>query len=44
VFQAEVLIGVRIAPGAMLLTRIRCGASSCAMLRINMSMPPFEAA
>ena len=44
VLQASVLIGVRMAPGAMLLTRIRCGATSCAMLFIINSTPPLEAA
>ena len=44
VFQAEVLMGVLIAPGAMVLTRIRWGASSWAMLSISISIPPLEAA
>jgi len=39
-----VLIDVRMAPGAIPLTRIKCGASSCATLRINSMTPPFEAA
>jgi hypothetical protein len=39
-----VLIGVRIAPGAMALTRIRFGASSCAMLSISNLMPPLDVA
>jgi hypothetical protein len=35
------LIGVAIAPGAMLLTRILCWASSTAAFRISIRRPPF---
>ena len=37
------LMGVAMAPGAMLLAFILCGASSTARLRINIRMPPFDA-
>ena len=37
-------IGVLIAPGPMLFTRIFIGAYSCAMLFISIITPPFEAA
>jgi hypothetical protein len=38
------LMGVRIAPGQMLLTRMRYGATSCARLFIISMTPPLEAA
>jgi hypothetical protein len=38
------LIGVAIAPGAMLFTRIPSGASSSAAFRISIRSPPFAAA
>ncbi len=44
VSQACMLIGVRIAPGQMLFTRMRYGATSCAMLFIISITPPFDAA
>jgi hypothetical protein len=44
VSQAVRLIGVRMAPGAVLLTRMRYGAISWAMLFRSIMMPPFEAA
>jgi hypothetical protein len=40
VLQAAVFMGVRIAPGAMLLTRMRYGATSWAMLFIISITPP----
>jgi hypothetical protein len=44
VSQAERLIAVLIAPGPIAFTRIRCGASSWAMLFINNITPPFDGA
>ena len=44
VCPAAVLIGVRIAPSAIALTRIRMGATSYAMLSINKRMPPLDVA
>jgi len=38
------LIGVRIAPGAIELTLILSGATSCAIDYIIIDTPPFEAA
>jgi hypothetical protein len=35
--------GVKIAPGAMLFTVILCGASSTAIVRISMRIPPLAA-
>ncbi len=42
--QASTLIGVRTAPGQMLFTRMRRGATSCATLFIISITPPFDAA
>ena len=44
VLHAAVLIGVRMAPGHMLLTRICKGATSWARLFIIIMMPPLDAA
>ena len=44
VAHAAVLIGVRMAPGQMLFTRMPRGATSCARLFMSSMTPPFEAA
>ena len=44
VSQAGLLIGVRMAPGEMLFTRIFSGATSCARLFIISMTPPLDAA
>ena len=44
VSHARRLIGVRMAPGAIEFTRIRCGASSCAIDCMRSFTPPLLAA
>ena len=44
VSQAERLMGVRMAPGPMELTRMPLGASSCAIVFMSCMMPPLLAA
>merc|ERR1712048_1033758 len=42
-FNKDALIGVSIAPGAMLLIRMPLGASSIDKLRVNIFIAPLEA-